>query len=197
MQLPACLWWHCQLQTPDAYRKVKRRVKSCRGDRQHGIPWSRLVLLTVPPGAPELCLAGHVGTDDAQGLVTTNGNELWNRSQREARDHPVLWSHFINFKNFIYFRERKGGRKRGRETSMWGCLSRAPYWESGLQPRHVPWLGIELVTLWFSGQHSIHWATPARAMIPFYTWRHWGPRGGTCHVCFSRPHSMDHIQDRK
>ena len=24
-----------------------------------------------------------------------------------------------------------------------------PYWGPGLQPRHVPWLGIELATLWF------------------------------------------------
>ena len=27
----------------------------------------------------------------------------------------------------------------------------------------VPWLGIEPVTLWFPGQHSIPWAKPARA----------------------------------
>ena len=49
---------------------------------------------------------------------------------------------------FIYFfRERKGGKKRGRETSMCGCLSTAhptgdlahnpgmcPDWESNLRP---------------------------------------------------------------
>ena len=67
--------------------------------------------------------------------------------------------------DFIYlfiFREGKGGRKR--ETSMCGCLSSDPYREPVLQPRHVPWLGTELVTLWFTGQHSIHWATPARAL---------------------------------
>ena len=46
---------------------------------------------------------------------------------------------------------------------MCGCLSCAPYWGAGPQPRHVPWLGIRLATLWFAGQHSIHWATPARA----------------------------------
>ena len=34
-----------------------------------------------------------------------------------------------------------------------------PNWEPGLQPRHRPWLGIEPVTLWFTGRHSIHWAT--------------------------------------
>ena len=48
---------------------------------------------------------------------------------------------------------------------MCGCLSHAPHWGSGLQFRHVPWLGIELVTLWFAGQNSIHWATPARAKV--------------------------------
>ena len=47
----------------------------------------------------------------------------------------------------IDFREGgKGGRKSGRETSMCGCLSRAPYWGPGPQPRHVPWLGFELIT---------------------------------------------------
>ena len=39
---------------------------------------------------------------------------------------------------------------RGRETSMCGCLSHGPRWRPGPRPRHVPWLGIELVTLWFS-----------------------------------------------
>ena len=32
---------------------------------------------------------------------------------------------------------------------MCGCLSSAPYWRPGLQPRHV--LGINLATLWFAG----------------------------------------------
>ena len=66
-------------------------------------------------------------------------------------------------KILFIFREEKGGRKRGRETLMCGCHLSAPYWWPGLQPRHVPWLGIEPVTLWFAGRHSIHWATPARA----------------------------------
>ena len=58
---------------------------------------------------------------------------------------------------FIYFsREGKGGRKKGRETSVCGCLSHAPYWGPGPQPRHVPRLGIELVTLCFAVWQSIH-----------------------------------------
>ena len=35
-------------------------------------------------------------------------------------------------------REEKGGKRRGKETSMYGCLLRVPYWGPGLQPRHVP-----------------------------------------------------------
>ena len=33
---------------------------------------------------------------------------------------------------------RGEGRKRGRETSVCGCLSCAPYWGPGPQPRRVP-----------------------------------------------------------
>ena len=35
---------------------------------------------------------------------------------------------------------------------MCGCLSHAPYWGPGPKPRHVPQLGIELVTLWFTAR---------------------------------------------
>ena len=43
------------------------------------------------------------------------------------------------FQDFIYLSlEGKGKRKGGRETSMCGCLSHAPHWGPGLQPRHVP-----------------------------------------------------------
>ena len=71
-------------------------------------------------------------------------------------------------KDFIYF-YGKGGRKRERETSMCGCLSHAHNWGPGPQPTHVTWLGIELVTLWFTDQHSIHWTTPARAIYIFHS----------------------------
>ena len=37
-----------------------------------------------------------------------------------------------------FLSEGKGGRKRGRETSMCGCLLCAPDWRRGTQPRHVP-----------------------------------------------------------
>ena len=50
---------------------------------------------------------------------------------------------------------------------MCGWFSNTPYWAPGSQPRHVLWLGIEPVTLWFTGGHSIHWATPAWATLQF------------------------------
>ena len=70
------------------------------------------------------------------------------------------------FKKYLFiFRERE--RERARETSMCGCLSCTPNLGPGLQPRHVPLLGIKPVTLWFAGQCSTHWATPARAECDF------------------------------
>ena len=69
---------------------------------------------------------------------------------------PGFYFLFI-FKDFIYiFLERgEGRRKRGRETSMCGCLSHVPHWGPGWQPRHLPWLGIEPVALWFTSWRSM------------------------------------------
>ena len=58
---------------------------------------------------------------------------------------------------YYLFSDRGEGRKRGRETSVCGCLSCAPYWGPGPQPRHVPPLGMgPAMTTWFAGGHSIH-----------------------------------------
>ena len=76
------------------------------------------------------------------------------------------------FKVFLRFyllicrqRGREGERKGERETSMCGWLSHTLYWGPGPQPRHVPWLGIKQASLPFSGQYSVHWATPVRAIF--------------------------------
>ena len=71
---------------------------------------------------------------------------------------------------FIYFREGKGGWKRGRETSMCGCLFHAPNQGPGLQPRPVPWLGIQLVTFRFSGWHSVQLYNQ-KLYVDFQLWR--------------------------
>ena len=49
------------------------------------------------------------------------------------------------------------------KNTICGCLLHVPHQGPGPQPRHVPWLGIEPATLWFTAWCSIHWATPARA----------------------------------
>ena len=78
----------------------------------------------------------------------------------------MFLSSFIQ--DFIYlFLVRGEGKQRGRETSMCGCLPRAPNWGPGPQPRHASWLGIEPGTLWFTGPHSIRRATPARVCQVF------------------------------
>ena len=66
---------------------------------------------------------------------------------------PILvsWTTFLFLRFYLLIqREEKGGRKRGRETSTCGCLSCGPHWGPGPQLRHVPWLGIEQATLWFT-----------------------------------------------
>ena len=47
---------------------------------------------------------------------------------------------------------------------MCGCLSCAPYWGPGLQPRNVPGLVIQSAIPWLAG-HSVHWATLARVFF--------------------------------
>ena len=78
-------------------------------------------------------------------------NPLSDRGSR--KDMRIIWgslAHSFLKKHFIYLvlERGKGRRKRGRETSMCSCLSCTPYGGHGPQPRHVPWLGIEPVTLW-------------------------------------------------
>ena len=74
---------------------------------------------------------------------------------------------FFERKDFIYIFLERARQGKKRETSMCGCLLCAPYWGPGPQPRHVPWLGIEQMTLSFPGLCSIHWATPAREKLNF------------------------------
>ena len=86
----------------------------------------------------------------------------------------IAYTIFILRFYFFIFRERgmegarKGEKHRcARETSI-SCLSHAPNWRPGLQPRHVPWLGIKQAISQFAGWHSIHWATPPRALLPLF-----------------------------
>ena len=97
----------------------------------------------------------HSGKVKAMETVVVRG---WIRG---VWDEQVECRGFL--KIFSLFPQEKEKRKRGRETSMCGCLSVTPHWGPSPKPRHVPWLGTEPVTIWFAGPCSIHWARPARA----------------------------------
>ena len=76
-------------------------------------------------------------------------------------------------KDFALFLERgEGGIKRGRETAI-GCLLHAPNWGPDPQHRHVSWRGMEPVIFRFTGQHSVHWATPARGGFFIFIFIFW------------------------
>ena len=52
--------------------------------------------------------------------------------------NPNSYIYFYFFEDYIsFFLDGKGGRNRGRETLMCGCLSCTPYWGPDPQPRHV------------------------------------------------------------
>ena len=71
-----------------------------------------------------------------------------------------------SFKDFIYlFLDRGEGmeKERERNINVWLPVM-YPLLGTWLQPRYVPWLGIEPATLWFAGHHSIHWDIPAGLM---------------------------------
>ena len=71
---------------------------------------------------------------------------------------------FLRLYLFIFRgRGREGEREGEKHQCVISCLSLAPNWRPGPQLRHVTWLGIEPMTLCFTGLQSIHWAIPARA----------------------------------
>ena len=65
---------------------------------------------------------------------------------------------------FIYlFRQRgRGGEREGEKHQCVVASHMPPTGGLAHNPRHVAWLRIKPATLQFAGQHSIHWATPAR-----------------------------------
>ena len=96
-----------------------------------------------------------------QSCSSIHENGVLRENQSDFQEMCLI---FFVFKDlFVIFREWG----RARETSMCGSLSHTSYQGPGLQPRHMPWLGIELETFWFTGQHSIHWATPLRDISLF------------------------------
>ena len=78
-------------------------------------------------------------------------------------------AHFLKrFYLFIFrLRKRGGGREGEKHQSVASCMH--PDWGLNLQPRNVPWPGIELVTFCFAGWCPTNWATLVRAAHTFLT----------------------------
>ena len=76
-----------------------------------------------------------------------------------------VFKHFL--KECIYlFLERGEGREKERERNTHVCFPLThPLLGTWPTAQSRARLGIKPVTLWFTGQHSIHWATPARAFL--------------------------------
>ena len=58
---------------------------------------------------------------------------------------------FKDFVLFIFRERRKEGEREGEKHQCVVASHVPPNWGPGLQPRHVPWLGIKLAMLWFTG----------------------------------------------
>ena len=124
--------WACRNLTPGTFQKLRVR---CPGTSvlmpfHHKQPSSEVPQLNLPP-------ASHI-PGSYQPLPASD----WGvRYQYYLDGHPFSFFKEYTFVKilFIYF-FREGGRERerGRETSVCGCLSCAPKWGPGLQPRQVP-----------------------------------------------------------
>ena len=121
-------------------------------------------------------------TKITQEFTESVNNSKYSRQVRAS--HSRLWVHrkcaawfFLRFHLFI-FRERgregeREGEKHWCERSI-HCLVAScthPSWGSNLQPRHVPWPGIEPVTFHFARWCPTHWASPVRATAWYLIWK--------------------------
>ena len=72
---------------------------------------------------------------------------------------------FLSFLSFLSWQRGREGEREGEKHQSVVASHVPPTGDLDWIPGNVPWLGIELVTLWFAGWHSIHWATPVRAVL--------------------------------
>ena len=78
----------------------------------------------------------------------------------------------VSYGFFFYLRERgregeiEWEKHRCARDALIGCLSHAANWVPGLQPRHVPWLGIQQRPfLWWAGTYSTEPYLPGQLSV--------------------------------
>ena len=150
----------------------------------HAFPRLSGVLVGAPRVHP--CSHAHrlTGSVSTLLLCVWKGNRRKGRGHRRAEKrlwlrtllgYNICWKGSRFFKRFylfiylfmyvcIYFLKR--GREGEREGKKHQCVVASgmpPIGDLARHPGMCPRLGISPVTLWFAGQCSVHWATPARA----------------------------------
>ena len=89
-------------------------------------------------------------------------NFLWN-CQTFSKVAVPFFFFYPHLRTCLLNSERRERRKRERKKHQAVASHAHPNQGPNLQPRHVPWLGIEPATFCFARQCPTHWATPARA----------------------------------
>ena len=83
-------------------------------------------------------------------IKQTNSVILKSHIRKKIFYHNTIVFLKILFYLFLERGERKE-KERERNINVWLPLIQ-PHWGPGLQPRHVPWLGIEPATFWFTAR---------------------------------------------
>ena len=102
-------------------------------------------------------------------LLTVPQQSYAKLSQKALSVHEFCNSFLFKI-SFIFLREGREGERKGnkhwceRETSL-NFLSYAPSLRLNLQPRHMPWSGIEPMTFRFVGWCPTKWATLVSCVI--------------------------------
>ena len=88
-------------------------------------------------------------------------------------------SKFVNKKNYYYYLFLERGREKEGEKYQWVvAFHTPPTGDLACNPGMCPRLGIKPTTLWFTGWHRIHWASPARAKIGEFLCSHFNIKDG-------------------
>ena len=138
------------------YKIKSQKVKQCLKELWK---WSFFVNVSflLSPSVEEFSLI----------VLPLQWHNTWQDSGKSLFFFLFLFLFFLKIVFTHFQREGKGERKRGRETSICGCLLRAPTRDLACNPACAQTGNPTGDPLVRAGWHSIHWATPARVRLSF------------------------------
>ena len=164
---------HRQRERKQDHSSSEISTQEARKDENAKLFWVAKEEVEVTKGEVEVTKALNFSVNDGIiGPKVPNSNHnpwrLWALLQRMDRNSGAFqFSFFHRFYLFI-FRER--GWEGEREGEKHQCVVASHMTSAGdlaRKPRHVPWWGIELATLWFTGPCSIHELRPPGTVVRF------------------------------